>query len=129
DALDSLISYNPRSVIFENNKVTVQFFNKKSFNKFIALANTHDISIIKEQKEYLSFRLGDKNTKYLTVTKKDYKKTRKILKLNSKKPFLVINNKSKFYKLTDILLKNDQMFKKFVVSNRGNKLFLAVYFD
>jgi hypothetical protein len=46
DALDSLISCNPRSIVFENNKVLVQFFNKKSLNKFTAIARAYNINII-----------------------------------------------------------------------------------
>ena len=129
DALDSLVSYSPRSIIFEDSKVIVQFLNKRSLNKFKTLAKTYNISIIKEQQEYLYLQLGDKDTAYRALTKKGYKKTRKTLKLDLKKPFIVMNKKNKFYKLTDILLNNDQTFDKFVLSNRGNKLFLAVYFD
>ncbi|MDA3838027.1 MAG: hypothetical protein PF574_03485 [Candidatus Delongbacteria bacterium] len=129
DALDSLVSYNPSSVIFENGKVHVQFFNKRSLNKFMALTKANNILIIKEYQEYLSFEFEDKNTTYLALNKKDYKKARKTLKLDSKKPFIVMSNKNKFYKLTNILMKNNKIFDKFVLSNRGNKLFLAVYFD
>ena len=129
DTLDSLISYDPKSLIFENNKVLVQFRNKRTLEKFIKTANVYRLNVLSAQNNFLTLQLKDYGNKYLSLTKKAYKKTCKILKLKCDKPFLIINKSSKFYKLTDSLQSDNLIFKKFVISNRGNKLFLAVYFD
>jgi len=129
DILDSLISYNPTSLIFENNESLIQFDNKNSLNKFLLLANKYNIDIISKDNYFLDIRIGGKTDKYLPVMNSNHKRICKELKLDTEKEYLVLKTKNIFYKLTDILHGKDLIYDKFVISNRGNKLFLAVYFD
>ena len=128
DTLDSLIFYDPKSLIFENNQVLVQFHSKRTLEKFIKIASTYGLKILNTQNDFLSLQIED-HDKHLKLTKKVYKKTCEKLKLKCDKPYLIIKKNSEFYKLTDILQSDNLIFKKIVISNRGKKLFLAVYFD
>ncbi|MBN2789546.1 MAG: hypothetical protein JXR69_05110 [Candidatus Delongbacteria bacterium] len=131
DILDSLVAYDPASIIFQDHRTIVAFRSTKSLNKFKDILNLNDAEIVSSdvKNNILNFHYLKNKVDYSISTKIDFLNLSKTLKVNSKNPYIVLNTKDVFYKMTDLLSDKGQMFNKFVLSNRGNKLYLAVYFD
>lgn len=129
DALDSLISLEPDCLILENDIVLIQCSDSESLRKSINLASKYKFKIITKNKNSFEIQFNKIDVEYLPATVKDHKRICKDLKINTDKPYLIIDNQSKFNQLTDLLHKKDLIYHKLVVSNRGSKFFISVYFD